>query len=146
MPRSKSSGSWLQRHVRDPYVKRAQAEGVRSRARYKLAEIDARDKLLKPGMTVVDLGAAPGGWSEYAAARVGRAGHIVAVDLLPMAHISGVRFVHGDFADSQVLNLIRSEVGGQSDLVMSDMAPNITGITATDQARALALAELAAEF
>src|SRR5439155_26670981 len=102
-----------------------------------------RDKLLKARMTVVDLGAAPGGWSQYAVTRVGQHGHVIAVDVLPMAPISGVRFIHGDFADSQVLDLIKTEIGGHADLVMSDMAPNITGVTATDQAGAMALAELA---
>lgn len=146
MPRSKSSQAWLQRQLRDPYVKRARTEGARSRAHYKLAEIDARDKLLKPGMIVVDLGAAPGGWSAYAASRVGKRGRVVAVDLLPMRPISGVRFVQGDFAEAQVLNLVRSELGGEADLVISDMAPNMTGVTATDQAHVEALAELATEF
>jgi 23S rRNA (uridine2552-2'-O)-methyltransferase len=146
MPRSKSSHAWLQRQRRDPYVKRARAEGARSRAHYKLAEIDAREKLLRPGLTVVDLGAAPGGWSEYAAARVTSRGRVVAVDLLPMQPISGVQFTQGDFADLQVLNLLKTQLGGPADLVISDMAPNITGIVATDQARALELEERAIEF
>lgn len=146
MPRRKSSQAWLQRHFRDPYVKRAQQEGARSRAHYKLAEIDARDKLFRSGMTVVDLGAAPGGWSEYAAERVKPRGQVVAVDLLPLAPIAGVTFVQGDFTDPQVLDLLRQRLGGPADLVISDMAPNITGISATDQARALALAESAVAF
>ncbi len=146
MPRRKSSQAWLQRHFRDPYVKRAQQEGARSRAHYKLAEIDARDKLFRSGMTVVDLGAAPGGWSEYAAERVKPRGQVVAVDLLPLAPIAGVTFVQGDFTDPQVLDSLRQRLGGPADLVISDMAPNITGISATDQARALALAESAVAF
>lgn len=145
MPRRKSSQAWLQRHLRDPYVKRAQQEGVRSRAHYKLAEIDARDKLFRPGMTVVDLGAAPGGWSGYAAQRVKPGGRVAAVDLLPMAPIPGVIFIEGDFTDALVLDLLRAQAG-QVDLVISDLAPNITGINATDQARAMRLAEQAVDF
>lgn len=146
MPRRKSSQAWLQRHFRDPYVKRAQQEGARSRAHYKLAEIDTRDKLLRPGMTVVDLGAAPGGWSAYAAQRVKPGGRVIAVDLLPMTPIPGVDFIRGDFTDAQVLDLLNAQTNGPVDLVISDMAPNITGITATDQARWLALAEQAVDF
>ncbi len=136
----------MQRQRRDPYVKRARAEGARSRAYYKLAEIDVREKLLRPGLTVVDLGAAPGGWSEYAAARVTSRGRVVAVDLLPMEPISGVQFTQGDFADPQVLDLLKLQLGGPADLVISDMAPNITGIATTDQARAHELEERAIEF
>ncbi len=136
----------MQRQRRDPYVKRARADGARSRAHYKLAEIDAREKLLRPGLTVVDLGAAPGSWSEYAAARVTPHGRVVAVDLLPMEPISGVQFTQGDFADPQVLDLLKTQLGGPADLVISDMAPNITGIVATDQACALDLEERAIEF
>jgi 23S rRNA (uridine2552-2'-O)-methyltransferase len=146
MPRSKSSQQWLQRHFRDPYVKRAQAEGARSRAHYKLAEIDARDKLFRPGMIVVDLGAAPGGWSDYAANRVKPRGRVLAVDLLVMSPITGVEFLRGDFTDPQVLDLLQKSLNGPVDLVISDMAPNMTGIAVTDQARAEELAELAAEF
>lgn len=146
MSRRKSSTDWLQRHFNDPYVKRAQKEGARSRAHYKLAEIDAKDKLFRSGMIVVDLGAAPGGWSEYAANRVKPNGRVVALDLLPMAPITNVEFVQGDFSDPQVLNLLNTQLGGLADLVISDMAPNITGIAATDQARAEVLAELALDF
>lgn len=146
MPRSKSSQAWLQRHFRDPYVKRAQKEGARSRAHYKLAEIDAREKLLRPGLIVVDLGAAPGGWSEYAATRVKPKGRVIAVDLLPLDAIPGVDFIQGNFLDAPVLDLIKARLDGPADIVISDMAPNITGITATDQARALELAERAVEF
>lgn len=146
MRRTKSSQAWLQRHFRDPYVKRAQQEGARSRAHYKLAELDARDRLLRPGLVVVDLGAAPGGWSEYAAARVQPGGRVVAVDLLPLAPIAGVEFLQGDFTDPQVLDLLKTTLGGPADLVISDMAPNSTGVTATDQARAMELTEQAVEF
>jgi 23S rRNA (uridine2552-2'-O)-methyltransferase len=146
MPRSKSSRAWLARHVADPYVKRANKEGARSRAHFKLAEIDGRDRLLRPGMVVVDLGAAPGAWSEYAARRVSPGGRVLAVDLLPMVSITGVDFIQGDFADSKVLDLLRERLGGAADLVISDMAPNMTGIVSIDQARAGTLAELAVEF
>jgi 23S rRNA (uridine2552-2'-O)-methyltransferase len=147
MARSKSSNRWLQRHVSDRFVKRARKEGARSRATYKLEDLDVRDKLLRPGMTVVDLGAAPGGWSEYAAQRVGRGGRVVAVDLLPMAPIPGVEFRQGDFAETEVLDWIKEQLGAApTDLVISDMAPNMTGITATDQARSVQLAELALDF
>lgn len=146
MPRSKSSRAWLARHVGDPYVKRANKEGARSRAHFKLAEIDRRDRLMRPGMVVVDLGAAPGAWSEYAARRVNPGGRVLAVDLLSMAPITGVDFIQGDFAESKVLDLLRERLGGAADLVISDMAPNMTGIVSIDQARAGALAELAVEF
>lgn len=146
MPRSKSSREWLRRQSRDPYVKKARAEGARSRAHFKLAEIDARDRLLRPGMVVVDLGAAPGGWSEYAAARVRPGGRIVAVDLLPMAPLAGVDFVLGDFGEAAVLDSVKQRLATAADLVISDMAPNISGVAATDQARGTALAELACDF
>ncbi len=146
MPRSKSSRAWLARHFRDPYVKRAQEQGARSRAYFKLAEIDARDKLFRPGITVVDLGAAPGGWSEYAARGGAPRGRVIAVDLLPMDPIPGVDFIQGDFADPAVLDLVKVRLAGGADLVISDMAPNMTGVTATDQARAMALAERAVAF
>ena len=146
MRRSKSSQAWLQRHFKDPYVKRAQRQGVRSRARFKLAEIDARDRLLGPGSIVVDLGAAPGGWSEYAVERIGAKGRVVAVDVLEMAPIPGVDFVHGDFTDPRVLDSIRQRLPGGADLVISDMAPNMTGVSVTDQARGMVLAELAVDF
>jgi 23S rRNA (uridine2552-2'-O)-methyltransferase len=146
MPRSKSSREWLRRQARDPYVKKARAEGARSRARFKLEQLDARDRLLRPGMIVVDLGAAPGGWSEYAARRVAPGGRVVAADLLPMAPVPGVDFVRGDFADPGVLDLIKERLGSTADLVISDMAPNISGVAATDQARGIALAERAFDF
>ncbi len=147
MARSKSSSRWLQRHVSDEYVKRAQKEGYRSRAAYKLEEIDRVDHLLRLGMTVVDLGAAPGGWSQFSLRRVGTSGRIIAVDLLPMEPIAGVLFIEGDFTDSQVLDSVNGLLAGSPvDLVMSDMSPNISGIAASDQAKTIYLAELALEF
>ncbi|OGA24597.1 MAG: 23S rRNA methyltransferase [Betaproteobacteria bacterium RIFCSPLOWO2_02_FULL_67_26] len=139
--------SWMQEHVADAYVKRARAEGRRSRAAYKLDEIAVRDRLFRPGMVVVDLGAAPGGWSQVAAGRVAPRGKIVALDLLEMAPVAGVNFLRGDFQDDAVLAEVVRTLGGQPvDLVLSDMAPNLSGIAATDQARALELAELALDF
>lgn len=147
MARSKSSSAWLHEHVTDHWVKRAKAEGWRSRAAFKLMEIDRRDRLLRSGMAVVDLGAAPGGWSQVAAKAVGAGGRVLAVDLLPMQAIAGVEFIAGDFNSDAVLELLNESLGGRPvDLVMSDMAPNISGIAATDQARAMHLCELALEF
>lgn len=147
MKRSKTSKQWMQEHVSDPYVQRAQKEGYRSRAAYKLLEIDERDHLLKPGMAVVDLGAAPGGWSQVAAARVGKSGKVIALDLLPMQALPGVEFVQGDFCEDSVLAELESHLGGKEvELVISDMSPNISGIGISDQARAMHLAELALEF
>jgi 23S rRNA (uridine2552-2'-O)-methyltransferase len=147
MARSKSSSRWLQRHVRDEYVKRAQKEGYRSRAAYKLAEIDERDRLFRPGMTVVDLGAAPGGWSQYAKSRLGASGRVIALDILPMEPLPGVDVVQGDFTEEAVLDSLLQSLGGQAvDLVMSDMAPNISGVASSDQARSIYLAELALDF
>ncbi len=147
MVRSKSSSRWLREHFDDPYVKRAQAEGLRSRAAYKLDELIERDRLLRPGMTVVDLGAAPGGWSQVVRQRLGDSGRLLALDILPMQGIAGVEFIEGDFREAEVL--ARLEVlldGARADLVLSDMAPNITGVASVDQARAMHLAELAADF
>ena len=139
--------SWMQEHVADAYVKRARAEGRRSRAAYKLDEIAARDRLLRPGMVVVDLGAAPGGWTQVAAARVAPRGKVIALDLLEMAPVPGVVFLRGDFHDDTVVAELERALGGQPvDLVLSDMAPNLSGIAATDQARAVELAELALDF
>jgi 23S rRNA (uridine2552-2'-O)-methyltransferase len=147
MARSKSSSRWLQRHVRDAYVKRARKEGYRSRAAYKLAEIDAREHLFHPGMTVVDLGAAPGGWAQYARSRLGACGRIIALDVLPVEPLAGVERLQGDFTDQAVLDSLLQRLGaGPVDLVMSDMAPNMSGIAASDQARSIHLAELALEF
>jgi 23S rRNA (uridine2552-2'-O)-methyltransferase len=147
MSRSKSSGRWLARHVSDEFVKRAQKEGYRSRAAYKLAEIDAHDHLFRAGMRVVDLGAAPGGWSQYARQRVGPSGRVLAIDVLAMAPLPGVEVRQGDFTENAVLDLVLEALAGEPvDLVMSDMAPNITGVAAADQARAIHLAELALAF
>jgi len=147
MARNKTSKAWMREHVNDPYVKLAQAEGARSRAAYKLQQIDERDRLLKPGMTVVDLGAAPGGWAQIAAKRVAPGGRVIAVDLLEMPALAGVVFIHGDFRSEATVAELERLLGHQSvDLVLSDMSPNITGIASVDQARAGTLAELALEF
>ena len=147
MARSKSSSRWLKEHFSDPFVKRAQAEGWRSRAVFKLEELIDRDRLLKPGMVVVDLGAAPGGWSQMVRERLGDAGRIVALDILPMQGIAGVEFIEGDFREETVLKRLESSLNGaQVDLVLSDMAPNISGVEDADQARAMHLVELAQEF
>jgi len=147
MKKSKSSKQWLRRHVTDPYVQRSKREGYRSRSAYKLTEIDARDKLLKPGMVVVDLGAAPGGWSQVAVQRAGPSGQVIAIDLLAMEPVAGVTFVQADFSTAAGLAALERELGRRkADLVLSDMAPNLTGIAASDQARSLALAEMARDF
>ena len=139
--------SWMSEHVADAFVKRARAEGMRSRAAYKLAEIAGRDRLLQPGMVVVDLGAAPGGWSQVAAQRVGPRGRVIAVDLLDMPPLAGVHFIRGDLRDVSVMaELDRVLAGDQPGLVLSDMAPNLSGIADVDQARALEVAELARDF
>lgn len=134
---------WYDRHVNDPYVKKAQADGYRSRAVYKLLEIDERDRLLKPGHVVLDLGSAPGGWSQAAARIVGERGRVMALDLLPMDPIPGVEFRQLDFTEDEALEWIESEAADGVDLVMSDMAPNITGVKSVDLPRAMYLAELA---
>lgn len=137
----------MREHVTDVYVKRAQNEGYRSRAAFKLEQIDAKDKLLKPGMMVVDLGAAPGGWSQYAARAVGPTGKVFALDCLEMEQVPGVTAICGDFTDSAVHEALAAALGGEPvDLVLSDMAPNMSGIASVDQARAVGLAELAIEF
>lgn len=147
MTRSKSSKAWMQEHVNDPYVRKAQAEGMRSRAAYKLQQLAERDKLLKPGMTVVDLGAAPGGWSQVAGRVAGDSGRVVAVDLLDMTPVAGVTFIRGDFGEDAVLAEVEQAIGGGGvDLVLSDMAPNISGVASVDQARSVGLAELALDF
>jgi 23S rRNA (uridine2552-2'-O)-methyltransferase len=147
MARTKSSKAWLREHVTDPYVKRAQREGYRSRAAYKLQQIAARDKLFIAGMTVVDLGAAPGGWSQIAAQAVAPGGRVLALDILEMPPLRGVTYVQGDFRDDSTQSeLERLLAGGRVDLVLSDMAPNISGIAAADQARVMTLAEIALEF
>ncbi len=145
--RSKSSERWLKEHAADQYVKRARKEGFRSRAAFKLEELDAAERLLKPGMLVVDLGAAPGGWSQYAAKALNGKGSVFALDILPMEAVSGVEFILGDFREPEPLEALRSLLKGRPiDLVMSDMAPNMSGIDAVDQPRGLDLAELALEF
>ena len=147
--RPKNSRDWVQRHLSDPYVKRAQAEGFRSRSVYKLTEIDAKEKLVKPGMTVVDLGSAPGGWSQWGVKQVGPKGKFVAIDLLEMEAIAGVHFIRADFSESAGLNAVIAAIGGVAtkiDLVISDMSPNLTGVVITDQARLFTLGELALEF
>jgi 23S rRNA (uridine2552-2'-O)-methyltransferase len=145
--RSKSSSRWLAEHANDEFVKRAQKEGWRSRAVFKLAQIQETERLLRPGIRCVDLGAAPGGWSQYAARIVGTKGSIVATDILPMDAIPGVEFVLGDFREEAVLKQVLERVGSDKvDLVMSDMAPNMSGIDAVDQPRSMYLAELAFEF
>ncbi len=147
MPRTKSSQRWLTRNARDKYVKRARQEGARSRAIFKLEEIDRRDHLLRPGMMVVDLGAAPGGWSQYVKSRVGDSGRVLALDILPMQPIVGVEFIEGDFTQQPVLDLLMRCIEDKPvDLVISDMAPNMTGVASVDQARSMNLAELALEF
>lgn len=144
---AKSSKAWMRNHVTDPYVKRASAEGYRSRAAYKLQQIGAKDGLFKAGMTVVDLGAAPGGWSQVAAKAVAEGGRVVALDLLEMPELSGVTVIRGDFREDAALAALESALAGRPvDLVLSDMSPNLSGIAATDQARAMALAELALDF
>ena len=150
--RSKSSQRWLKEHFSDPFVKKAQAEGLRSRAAYKLEEVVARDRLLKPGMVVVDLGAAPGGWSQWVRQELARLdpakpGRVVALDILEMPGLAGVEFLHGDFREDAVLSQLVATLGDQPvDLVLSDMAPNKSGVDAVDQPRAMHLAELAMEF
>ena len=151
MARSKSSARWLKEHFSDPYVKRAQAEGWRSRAVFKLEELLERDRLLKPGMVVVDLGAAPGGWSQMVRESLRERGHdtgrVLALDILPMQGIGGVEFIEGDFREESVLKQLEALLNGQPvDLVLSDMAPNMSGVDSVDQARAMHLAELAQEF
>ncbi|MEW9570597.1 23S rRNA (uridine(2552)-2'-O)-methyltransferase RlmE [Rhodanobacter sp. Si-c] len=147
MSRSKSSAGWLREHFSDVYVKKAQAEGVRSRAVYKLEELIDRDRLLKPGMTVVDLGAAPGGWSQLVRQRLGDHGKVFALDILPMQGIAGVDFLEGDFREESVLRALEARLEGQKlDLVLSDMAPNMSGVALADQIRAMDLAELALDF
>ena len=145
--RTRSSARWLAEHAADPYVKRAHAEGWRSRAAFKLEEIQRSDRLLRPGMTIVDLGAAPGGWSQYAARLLGGRGRVIALDLLPMPALPGVEFLQGDFGEEQTLERLRALLAGsQVDLVMSDMAPNMSGMADVDHDRSMHLVDLAVEF
>jgi len=144
--RTPSSRAWLERQISDPYVARAKREGFRSRAAYKLAEIDDKYRLLKPGARLVDLGAAPGGWSEVAARRLAPNGRVVAIDILDMKPILGVAFVKLDFLDAKAPGELKAMLGGKADIVLSDMAANATGHRQTDHLRIMALAEAAAQF
>jgi 23S rRNA (uridine2552-2'-O)-methyltransferase len=147
MKKTPSSKKWLKRHVNDPYVQRSKREGYRARSAYKLIEIDERDKLLHPGLVVLDLGAAPGGWSQVIAKKVGACGKVVAIDLLAMDPVEGVIFLQGNFATRKGRDAVEGALGGRkADLVLSDMSPNITGIPMTDQARTMELAEMARDF
>jgi 23S rRNA (uridine2552-2'-O)-methyltransferase len=144
MPRSKSSNEWLRRHVTDPYVKQAQLDGYRSRSAYKLIELHEKDRLLKPGMKVLDLGSAPGGWSQVAGKLVGSKGQVLATDILPMGSLANVDFIQGDFTDEVIVTQILEWLdGGKFDLIVSDIAPNITGIDSADQASSMYFLELA---
>lgn len=143
----RKSERWRQEHARDPFVRQARHDGLRSRAVYKLMEIDRRDSLLRPGQHVLELGAAPGGWTEYVAAKVGPTGRVVATDILPMDAPADVAFVQGDFTENAIVERLDAAIGGTGvDLVLSDMAPNLSGIAVSDQARAMGLAELALDM
>lgn len=145
--RSKSSRRWVSEHESDEFVRRARHEGWRSRAVFKLEEIQRKDRILRPGMVVVDLGAAPGGWSQYVRHVMGDRGEVFALDILPMDPVAGVTYIQGDFCDEKIFKELDDALGtGKADLVLSDMAPNISGITAVDQPRAMYLAELALDF
>ncbi len=147
MKRSKSSQHWLKRHFDDPYVKQAQKAGYRSRAVFKLLEIQEKKRIIKSGQVVIDLGAAPGGWAQAAVPLVGRKGTVIALDILPIEPIEGVAFIQGDFMEQAVHEQLLMAINGRAvDLVMSDMAPNISGLKAVDQPRAMYLAELALDF
>lgn len=146
MTRSKSSSRWLREHHDDEYVLLARREGYRSRAVYKLIELDEKYGLFRPGMTVIDLGAAPGGWSQYAALRIGERGSVIASDILPMDAVPGVEFIQGDFREQNVFERILHSAGTGVDLVISDIAPNMSGIDAVDIPRAMYLAELVSDF
>ena len=145
--RTKSGSAWMHEHVTDPYVKKAQQDGYRSRAAYKLLEIDKRDRLLRPGMTVVDLGAAPGSWCQVAVQKMKNQGRVLAIDLLPVAPMPGVDSLEGDFTEPEALAWLEEKLqSGRVDLVLSDMAPNISGVMLSDQARHYELCELALDF
>jgi 23S rRNA (uridine2552-2'-O)-methyltransferase len=147
LKRGKSSARWLREHFADEYVKRARDAGYRSRAVYKLKEIQDKDRLIRPGMTVLDLGAAPGGWSQLAAKLVGKKGRVIALDVLPMEPLAGVEAIQGDFREQDVLESVLAVLGGRpADLVISDMAPNSSGIKAVDQLRQMYLTELALDL
>jgi 23S rRNA (uridine2552-2'-O)-methyltransferase len=145
--RSKSSDRWLREHFSDPFVKRAQAEGWRSRAVFKLEQVDRKERLIRPGMVILDLGAAPGAWSQYAQRRVGKSGRVVASDILRMEPLPGVEFLQGDFREQEVLDALKLKLGeGGIDLLLSDMAPNLSGMDVIDAPRTMYLAELALEM
>lgn len=147
MAKSKSSKGWLKEHFDDEYVRRSQQDGYRSRAIYKLIEIDKKDRLIKPGMTIIDLGAAPGGWSEYCVKKLGKNGTVVALDILPMEPIDEVTIIQGDFREDAVFEELMAVMNNaQADLVISDMAPNISGMESVDMPRAYYLCELALDF
>ena len=147
MARSKSSGQWLQEHVNDPYVKQAQRDGYRSRSSYKLIQLNEKDRLIRPGMLIVDLGCAPGGWSQVATRLAGEQGRVIATDILPMDPLKNVDFVQGDFTAEVVLNEVLELLGGRKPhLVLCDIAPNISGVDSADQASSMYLVELALDF
>jgi 23S rRNA (uridine2552-2'-O)-methyltransferase len=147
MARSKSSNRWLDEHVNDPYVKKAQIDGYRARAAYKLSELNEKDKLIRPGMLVMDLGSAPGSWSQIAGRLVGVKGRVIASDILPMDSLEHVDFIQGDFTEESVFNQIMETIGDrQVDVVISDMAPNLSGVDAVDQASSIYLVELALDM
>ena len=147
MKRTRTSNAWLREHVNDPYVQRARAEGYRSRASFKLMEIDDRDHLIRSGEVIVDLGATPGGWSQVAAKRMKGKGRVIALDLLEMDSLHGVEFIQGDFREEDILKSLETILAGEKvGLVLSDMAPNMSGILLSDQARVMHLAELGLEF
>lgn len=147
MARSKSSGSWLQEHVNDPYVKQAQRDGYRSRSSYKLIQLNEKDRLIRPGMLIVDLGSAPGGWSQVATRLAGEQARVVATDILPMEPLKNVDFIQGDFTEEAVLNQVLERLGGRKPhLVICDIAPNISGVDSADQASSMYLVELALDF
>ncbi|MFO1457028.1 MAG: RlmE family RNA methyltransferase [Steroidobacteraceae bacterium] len=146
MARTKSSSRWLQRHVNDPYVKQAQKDGYRSRSAYKLVELNQKDRLIRPGMRVMDLGSAPGGWSQVLSRTLGRQGKVLATDILPMDPIDNVDFIQGDFTDEAIVGQIQDWLGGAKfDLIVSDIAPNLTGIDSADQAGSIYFLELAVD-
>lgn len=145
--RSKSSNRWMDEHVNDPYVKRAQIDGYRSRSTYKLIELNDKDRLIRPGMIVMDLGSAPGGWSQIAAPLVGNKGRIIATDILPMDALADVDFIQGDFTEDAVFEQILESLNGElADVIISDIAPNITGVNVADQASSMYLVELALDM
>ncbi len=147
MARTKSSSRWLQRHVNDPYVKQAQKDGYRSRSAYKLIELNEKDRLIRPGMRVMDLGSAPGGWSQVAGRLVGAKGRVLATDILPMDPVANVDFIQGDFTEESVIQQILDWLEGEKfDLIVSDIAPNLSGIDSADQASSMYLVELALDM